>query len=63
MKLLDIVRQVKVRIRRPPKARRQLPTLTWEQINKDAEAELLEQAQEEAEEVLSELEQSLRNPN
>jgi hypothetical protein len=61
MKFLDIARRLRFRIRRRPKAR--LPILTWEEINEDARAELVEQLEREVEEELSEFEQSLRNPN
>ena len=61
---LDVVARLRFKVRRRLKARKRQPlVLTWEQIDKDAEAELLEQAQEEAEEAISELEQSLRMLN
>ena len=67
MKLLDIVRQVKARIRRPPKARkREMPLLTWEELDpegENAKQELLQNIERDIREQVEELDEALRGKN
>lgn len=53
----------KLRLLRRRKAENPLPILTWESIDRDAEAELLEQLKREAEEEIRESKKNFRNLN
>jgi hypothetical protein len=63
MGMLGLLKRIKLRLPKRRKAERQMPILTWEAIDQDAERELIEQMKQDAEQELSELERVLRNSN
>jgi len=63
IRLFERIRKLKLRIPGRRKAERQMPVLTWEELDEGTEAELLEEAKEDAAQDVIALQTAMRGPN
>ena len=59
----SIIEQIKFKMRRPKAQKREMPILTWEELEEDGQEEVLQQVQEQAEEEIERLNEAIRGRN
>ena len=63
MGMLGLIKRIKLKIPRRHKAERQMPVLTWQELDQGDEVELLEGVKEDAGREVMDLQDAMRGPN
>jgi hypothetical protein len=63
VRVLGLIKRIKLGLPRRRKAERQMPVLSWQELDEDDERELLEQVKADGDQEVIDLQNAMRGPN